>query len=343
MHDIRDILAHLHAGNTLSEAIAHDFFTAMLAGRLEPAHMAAALALLATRTPTDDELTAGARVMRDSVTPVPIPAGLSGNIIDTCGTGGTPKTFNVGTLAAIVAAAAAPGQLRVAKHGNRSRTGRGSAEVLQGLGVNVNASPQVQARCLIDTGVCFCFAIHHHPAMKHVAPVRQALGFPTIFNALGPLTNPARAQHQVMGVYKRDLVMPVARTLARLGCQRAWVLHSHDGLDELTVTAPVHIAEVTGPAVREWTFTATDYNIPRATMADLQADSLDDAVGVAHALLEGQPGPKRDMLLLASAAALIVGGVVTDMPHALALAAQAIDSGAAQRTLTRLAEISHTS
>ncbi len=341
MHDIRDILAHLHAGNTLSEPIAHDFFTAMLAGRLEPAHMAAALALLATRTPTDDELTAGARVMRDSVTPVPVPTGLSGNIIDTCGTGGTPKTFNVGTLAAIVAAAAAPGRLRVAKHGNRSRTGRGSAEVLQGLGVNINASPQVQARCLSETGVCFCFAIHHHPAMKHVAPVRQALGFPTIFNALGPLTNPARAQYQVMGVYKRDLVMPVARTLARLGCQRAWVLHSHDGLDELTATAPVHIAEVTGPTVREWTFTAADYNIPRATIAQLQADSLEDAVAVAHALLQGQQGPKRDMLLLASAAALVVGNAAPDMPAALTLAARAIDSGEAHRTLTHLARLSH--
>lgn len=342
MHEIRDILARLHAGNTLSEAAAHDFFTAMLAGHLEPAHMAAALAFLATRTPTDDELTAGARVMRDSVTPVPIPDGLPGKIIDTCGTGGTPKTFNVGTLAAIVAAAAAPGRLRVAKHGNRSRTGRGSAEVLQGLGVNINASPQVQSRCLVETGVCFCFAIHHHPAMKYVAPVRQALGFPTIFNALGPLTNPARAQYQVMGVYKRDLVLPVARTLARLGCKRAWVLHSHDGLDELTATAPVHIAEVTGSAVREWTFSAGDYNIPPATMAQLQANSLDDAVALARALLDGQRGPKRDMLLLASAAALVVGEAAADMPAALVLAAHAIDSGEARRTLAHLARISHT-
>ena len=341
MVDIREILQRLQAGESLDEVAAHRFFSAMLEGQIEVGQVAAALALMATRVPSEDELVAGAKVMRASVTMVPVAAGMSGNIVDTCGTGGTPKTFNVGTLAAIVAAAAAPGVVRVAKHGNRSRTGRGSAEVLAGLGVNVHASPAVQARCLAETGVCFCFAIHHHPAMKHVAPVRQALGFPTIFNAMGPLTNPAGATRQVMGVYRRELVLPVAKTLARLGCERAWVLHSEDGLDELTVSSPVFVAEVQGQQVTEWKFEATRLGMAKASVESLQAWDLEDAVAIARRLLDGEKGPKRDMLLLAAAAALVVGGGASDIARGLEMAGGAIDSGAAARTLAQLAAVSH--
>lgn len=340
MTDVRDMLAGLQRGETLREDVAQAFFSLMLTGQVEPTQVAAALAMMAMRVPTEDELVAGARVMRGAVTAVPIASGMTGKIVDTCGTGGTPKTFNVGTLAAIVAAAAAPGVVRVAKHGNRSRTGRGSAEVLAGLGVNVHASAEVQARCLAETGVCFCFAIHHHPAMKHVGPVRQALGIPTIFNALGPLTNPAGATRQVMGVYRRELVVPVAKTLARLGCERAWVLHSDDGLDELTITAPVRVAEVVGATVREWVFDARECGVERSEFAAIAARDFDEAVSIARRLLDGERGPMREMLVIASAAALVVGGAASEMRAGMEMARVALDSGKARETLARLAVVS---
>ena len=206
-------LTSLLAGESLSEHNASSAFEAIMTGEAHHAEMGALLALLATRLPTTDELTGAARVMRDKVDS--LETGFESNeLLDTAGTGGAPKTFNVSTAAAIVAAASGA---RVAKHGNRSRTGRGSAEVLEALGVNVGASRVVQKRCLQETNVCFCFAIHHHPAAKHAMPVRKALGFPTIFNLLGPLTNPASAGRQVMGVYDSSFIPVVAETLARLG------------------------------------------------------------------------------------------------------------------------------
>ncbi|MCA9287057.1 MAG: anthranilate phosphoribosyltransferase, partial [Phycisphaerales bacterium] len=223
----------------LSEPDAEFLFDSMFGGQLDQAQIAGVLALMAARGPTPDEVVGAARAMRRHVTP--IPARHPESIIDTCGTGGAPKTFNVSTAAAIVAAGAGA---RVAKHGNRSRTGRGSAEVLAALGVNVDASPEVQARCLDEAGVCFCFAIHHHPATRHATPVRKALKFPTIFNVLGPLTNPARASRQVIGVYDEGLVPLMAQALARLGCVRAMVAHSRDGLDEVSITAPTLVATV---------------------------------------------------------------------------------------------------
>ncbi len=223
----------------LCEVDAETLFEAVLSGHLDQAQIAGVLSLLAARGPTTDEVVGAARAMRRHVTPVP--ASDPGSLVDTCGTGGAPKTFNVSTAAAIVAAAAGA---RVAKHGNRSRTGRGSAEVLQALGVNVDAPPGTQARCLDEAGVCFCFAIHHHPAMRHAAVVRRALKFPTIFNILGPLTNPAGATRQLIGVYDEALVPLVAAALARLGSVRAMVVHSRDGLDEVSITAPTVVAEV---------------------------------------------------------------------------------------------------
>jgi anthranilate phosphoribosyltransferase len=220
--DLTDTLKTLLAGATLSVEETGRAFEAMMTGRVNEAEMAALLALLAMRAPTSDEILGAARVMRhhvDRVTSDRDPA----QIVDTAGTGGAPKTFNVSTTAAIVAAAAgAP----VAKHGNRSRTGRGSAEVLRTLGVNVDADRDVQGRCLTEAGVCFCFAIHHHPATRHVMPVRLALGFPTIFNLLGPLTNPAGAARQLMGVYDRRFLIPIAEALAALGSTHAIVVHS---------------------------------------------------------------------------------------------------------------------
>ena len=339
--DIAGLLAFLEAGGTLAENQSHAAFTELLSGRLTDADIAALLTHIAARGPTVDELTGAARVMRQHVTAIPAPASLHGPIIDTCGTGGAPKTINVSTAAAIVAAAAAPGELAVAKHGNRSRTGRGSAEVLAALGVNVDATPATQARCLSDAGACFCFAIHHHPAMKHAAAARKSLAFPTIFNALGPMTNPAGAKRQLIGVYRRDLAETIAVALARLGAERAMVVHGLDGLDEITTTAPTFIAEVRQGAVRTHEFDARELLGRSATLDQLAATDLPDAVSRFRDIFAGRSGPERDIVAINAAAALLVADVFTDWPEALAAVNAALDSGAAERTLAQLAKTSH--
>jgi len=337
--NIRETLSKLLAGGTLSAAESRAFFEDLLEGLYDDAQIGAALALIQRRLPTEDEILGGATAMRRHVTPVPS-EGLSGALIDTCGTGGARKTFNISTLAAIVTAAAAPGTVRVAKHGNRGRSGRGSAELLRELGVNIDATPTAQGRCLREIGLCFCFAIHHHPAMRHAATARQSLGFPTIFNVLGPLTNPARARRQVMGIYDPDLVEPVARVLSRLGCDRAMVVHGRDGIDEISTAAPTIIAHVTPEGVRLEEFCATSLGIPRASSADLDATDLRSAAALARAILDGTTGPARDITLLNASAALVVGGAAGTWADGLALASDAIDSGIARRVLVDLVRLS---
>jgi anthranilate phosphoribosyltransferase len=338
---IADALAVLVAGRSLTEDQTRDVFTRLLAGELDPAQIAALLALIQARGATVDEIVGAARVMRGAVVRVPTPAGTT--IIDTCGTGGAPKAFNISTVAAIVAAAAGRGStppIAVAKHGNRSRSGRGSAEVLAGLGVNVDASPLTEAACLTGAGVCFCFAIHHHPAMKHAAAPRKALAFPTIFNLLGPLTNPAGADRQLIGVYHESLVEKVAQALARLGATRAMVVHGSDGLDEITTTGTTRIAHVErgreGTTVRVEVFDPASLGVPRATPDQLVARDLAHAVETAREVIAGKPGPARDIVALNAAAALLIGGSASDMGAALRSAHAALDSGAAQQTLDAL-------
>jgi anthranilate phosphoribosyltransferase len=344
---IRELLAHLASGQAWSQAQGEEFFEELLAGALDPSQVGAALGMIQLRGPAEEELVAGATVMRRHVTPVPVDDAMRPHLIDTCGTGGAFKTFNVSTLAAIVAGAAGKGKLFVAKHGNRSRTGRGSAEVLQGLGVNVNASPLVQARCLRDAGVCLSFAVHHHPAMKHAATPRQMLGFPTIFNCLGPLTNPAGARRQVMGIYDPALAPKVARTLARLRCIHAWVLHSDDGLDELSVAAPTRVWEVREGLVQERRIDPAALGLAHAhaAPASLAVADLGESVRLARDLLdgarEGANAARRDMLVLNAGAVLLVGGVVSELEDGVALARDAIDAGAARATLVALAGLSH--
>lgn len=343
--DAKAVLAMLVRGRTLAEPEAERLFAAILSGGLDDAQVAAALALIQARGPTADEVVGAARVMRRHVATVPRPADRQGPIIDTCGTGGTPKAFNVSTAAAIVAAAAAPGRVMVAKHGNRSRTGRGSAEVLAALGVAVDAGPEAQARALATAGVCFCFAIHHHPAMKHAAGPRRSLGFPTIFNILGPLTNPAGADRQLIGVYHESLVELVAAALARLGAVRAMVVHGRDGMDEISTVAPTLIAHVERtstdrPAsIRVTEFDARSVGLPRADRAALQADDLPAATDAVRRVLAGEPGPKRDIVELNAAAALIVAGLAEGWEQGLTLARAAIDSGRARCTLDALVAV----
>jgi len=338
---MKSILAQLVAGNNLSEEQARSAFEIVLAGDADEAQIAALLALIQRNGISADVLIGAASMMRFHAAKVPARDDL-GPIVDTCGTGGAQKTFNISTCAAVVAAGCGdPSTIRVAKHGNRSRTGRGSAEILEKLGVNIDAPPETQARCLDEVGICFSFAIRHHPAAKHAAGPRASLGFPTIFNLLGPLTNPAGARRQVLGVFDQRYVEPMAQALLALGARRAMVMHSNDGLDELTTTDKTFIAHVEDGAVRTEEFDPAPLGLPRPSMEDLRARDLDDAAALFSAILEGEPGAPRDMVVLNAAATLVVADVVETIDRGVAMAQLAIDSGAAKRTLEALCEQSH--
>lgn len=339
--EIRRILAALARTQHLGESDSRTIFDLLFGGNLDDAQIGAMLALFASRRVQREELVGAARAMRAHATTVPFTPPDGAVIIDTCGTGGAPKTFNISTASAIVAAAAGRGRIRVAKHGNRSRTGRGSAEVLSALGVNVEASPQVQARCLERAHVCFCFAIHHHPAARFAAGARRSLGFPTIFSLLGPLTNPARAARQVIGIYDRSLVDLMAHTLAALGAERALVVHGHDGIDEITTTSPTQAAIVQDGAVSCLTLDALDAGAPRASPDSLRAHTLDEAAAIVRRVLDGAGGPQRDIVTVNAGAALWIGGVADSLSAGNGLAQSAIDSGAAAQTLETLAALSH--
>jgi anthranilate phosphoribosyltransferase len=260
-------------------------------------------------------------------------------LVDTCATGGAPKNFNVSTAAANVAAAAGA---KVAKHGNRSRTGRGSAEMLRALGVQVDADRATQAACLDEVGICFCFAIHHHPATKNVMPVRMALGIPTLFNILGPLTNPVGAKRQVLGVYDARFLLPVAGALQALGASKAIVMHSEDGLDELSISAPTELVHVTPQGVRRERVSPEELGLARATRDQVVARDLEHAAELVRSVVTGdERGAPRDMTLMSAAAALFVADKVASLAEGTALAAEAIDAGKARRTLQRWVERSH--
>lgn len=338
--NLHDVFPALLAGRSLSETQAEAVFERLLGGRLDEGQIGAFLALIATRGPSVDELVGAARVMRRCVTSVRTPVG-RGRVIDTCGTGGAPKLFNVSTIGAIVTAAAAPGRVLVAKHGNKSRTGRGSAELMQALGVRVDAPAEVQERCLREIGVCFSFAPSHHPAARHAATVRKNLGFPTIFNIIGPLANPAGATRQLVGTYSTENAAKLAAALARLGAERAMVIHSADGLDELTTTAQNLIWHVEQRGVREDRLDARDLGFDAARIDDLRADSLDEAVAIARGVLAGETGPRRDLVELNAGASLFVAGCCASIAEGVAQARQTIASGLADRTLKELIRLSN--
>lgn len=346
---MRDVIEQLLNDQPLSESQAEDAFERIFRGDADDPQIAAMLALIQRRQATVDELVGAARVMRrhaQHVSTKGLPAGA--RVLDTCGTGGTPKTFNISTVAAIIVAAAGRDSgVFVAKHGNRSRSGRGSAEVLQTLGVNIDASPDVQARCLEQTNVCFCFAIRHHPAAKHAAKVRLSLGVPTIFNLLGPLTNPAGATRQLLGVFDPSRVEPMAQALSRLGAERAWIVHSDDGLDEIATSAPTRIAEVNDGDVSIRTFDPVEVGVERITLDQIRARDLEAAAALVRAIFDGvdeaDVHAARDIAVVNAAAALVVTDGAASMKDGMEFARQAIASGAAARTLEALARVSHES
>ncbi len=338
--DLTPAIRALMSGRSLSETEAFQTFTEITSGSSHDGEIGALLALLAMRLPSVDEIVGAARVMRAKVDPVPTTIDPS-RLLDTAGTGGAPKTFNVSTIAAIVAAASGA---KVAKAGNRSRTGRGSAETLERVGVNVNASREVQTRCLAECGICFCFAIHHHPAAKYAIGVRKALGFPTIFNLLGPLTNPARAQRQVMGVYAPQFMRVVAASLLRLNAKRALVLHSDDGLDEISILKPTRVIEVRDGQLHEWSIDPRALKLAEADPQRLAPASLDEAAALFKAVLRGdERGPCRDLVLVNSAAALLASDLVPSIEAGIQVAAHTIDFGDGWKCFEALREISNQS
>jgi len=338
MSEFRDILFKLCRSEDLTRDAARAAFLHIMSGEASDAQIGGLLVGMAAKGSTVDELVGAATVMREKVIPVD-PSG-SGVVLDTCGTGGdTRHTFNISTAAALIAAACGG---RVVKHGNRSASSKsGSADVLEKLGVKIDLQPDQLKRCLNEAGMCFCFARLHHPAMKHVAAARTALGIPTIFNLLGPLTNPARAQHQLLGVFAAELTDRMATVLQKLGSRRAWVVHALDGLDELSTMGPTQISELKNDKVTTWTLDPLSLKLPDARLDDLQVADADESAAVIRRILAGEKFPPRDIALLNAAAALVVAEIAPDLNAAYNTCASAIDSGAAGRTLETLVRFSN--
>ncbi|MEM6798719.1 MAG: anthranilate phosphoribosyltransferase [Planctomycetota bacterium] len=330
-------LGRLAAGENLSLDEMRATINTVMQGGCSEEKIGQLLTSLAAKGETIDEVAGAAAAMRDHMTP--IKTSRTG-LVDTCGTGGGgSKTFNVSTTAALVAAAAgAP----VAKHGNRSITSRsGSADVLMALGVNIQAElPQVE-RCLDELGLCFCFAPLMHPAMKHVGAVRRKLGIRTIFNVLGPLANPARAEFQLLGAGLPELRPLLAGAMARLDGKRTLVVSGADGLGDVTITGATHVTEVTGETQREFTWVPEDFGVERGELGDLLIETPEESAALIRRVLDREPGAPRGIVVLNAAAALIAAGAESEPKQAAARAADAIDSGEAKRLLARLGELSH--
>ena len=346
---ITEALKALVERRDLSRIEAAAAMEAIMSGAATNAQIAAFLTALRMKGETVEELIGFAQVMRQKVvrirTRADEVAALTGTdremLIDTCGTGGDATgTFNVSTATAFVVAGAG---LKVAKHGNRSVSSLcGSADVVEALGINLELTPQKVGRCVDEAGIGFLYAPLLHTAMKHVMPARREMGVRTVFNMLGPLTNPAGANAQVIGVYTAALTEPLARVLAELGTVRAFVVHGADSLDEISNTGESRVSEVREGNVRTFSVRPEDFGMPRATIKDLQGGDREQNAQIIRMLLDGEPGARRDIVLMNAAAALVAGARARDLKEGVALAGQSIDSGAARRKLEALVALSRT-
>jgi anthranilate phosphoribosyltransferase len=343
---------------SLTRAEARQVMSEVLTGRCTDAQIAAMLVALRMKGETVEEIVGFAEAIRAAAAPLPISgnealavsgtgrdalvpedSSVDSSLVDTSGTGGDASgTFNISTATALVAAGAG---VRVAKHGNRSISSKcGSADVVEALGVNIQLSPERAAQCLREVGICFLYAPNLHPAMKQVQGVRRELRMRTMFNLLGPLTNPARASGQVVGVYSLELVEKLAEALSMLGLRRALVVHGHDGLDEITITGVTRIAEAREGSVRSYEVEPEEFGMTRGTLQDIAGGDAAENAEIIRAVLRGERSPRRDVVLLNSAAALVAAGKADHIGEAVPLVAKSIDSGAAAGKLEALVKFS---
>jgi anthranilate phosphoribosyltransferase len=335
--NIREAIDKLVNRVNLSEAETIDVMNQIMTGEATPLQVAAFLTALRMKGETVEEITGAARVMREKAHRVAVG---SKNVLDTCGTGGDQKgTFNISTTAAFVVAGAG---VPVAKHGNRSVSSQsGSADVLGALGVKVDAPKDRVERCIAEIGIGFLFAPLLHEAMKYAVQPRRDIGIRTIFNLLGPLTNPAMARYQLIGIYSGDLVGMVAHVLRNLGSARALVVHGLEGLDEISLCGPTKVAELRDGEVKQYTLEPEQFGLKRCQLSDLHGGSADESAVVVRAVLDGKAGPAREVVLLNSGAALYVSGKVATLQDGMRLAAESIDSGSARQKLQRLVEMTN--
>lgn len=336
LSDMKAILGKVATGAALTEAESGFAFDIIMSGNATPSQMGGFLMALRVRGETVDEITGAARVMRAKAIPVDAPPGT----IDTCGTGGDGAgTYNISTAAALVVSSCG---VPVAKHGNRAISSKsGAADVLGSLGVNLDCDFAQVRKALWDAGIAFLMAPRHHLAMRNVGPTRVELGTRTVFNLLGPLANPATAKRQVLGVFSKQWVEPLAQVLKRLGSEAAWVVHGSDGLDEITTTGPTTVAQLKDGEVTVFEVTPEDAGLPRARIEDLKGGDAQVNAEAIHALFDGACSPYRDIVLLNAAAALLVAGKAATLKEGAAMAADAIDSGGARDRLRRLVAITN--
>ncbi len=336
MATIQDYIRLISEGQTLSQPEATEAFEILMSGQAEPAQIGGFLMALRMRGETVDEITGAATVMRAKAVGVQAPEGA----IDNCGTGGDASgTYNISTACAFVVAGAG---VPVAKHGNKSVSSKsGSADVLSALGVNLDVTPQTVARSIEHAGIGFMFAPAHHAAMKHVGPARVALGVRTIFNILGPLANPAGTKRQVIGVFSKDWLEPLAQVLNKLGTQKVWIVHGSDGLDELTTTGQTFVCALDEGQISHFSVNPQDVGLPLATPDMLKGgDAAQNAQAIKH-VLEGEQGAFRDIVLLNAGACLVVSGRTGDLQEGVQLAAQSIDQGKANEALAKLMAVTN--
>ncbi len=336
MDQFKPLLAQVATGASLTRGEAEAAFDMLLSGEVTPAQMGGFLLALRVRGETVAEIVGAVSVMRAKMLRVVTDP----DAIDIVGTGGDGHgSFNVSTLAAIIVAACG---VKVAKHGNRAASSKsGSSDVLSSLGVKIGLNPTDVTRCIAETGIGFMMAQTHHAAMRHVGPARAELGTRTIFNLLGPLSNPAGVKRQVLGVFSASWLEPLAHVLRTLGSERVWLVHGEDGLDELTTTGVTQVVALESGVIRSFEITPEDAGLPRASLADLKGGDPDHNAAALRAVLDGAPSPYRDIALLNAAAALVVAGKAADLKAGVAMAAHALDNGAARSTLAELVRASN--
>jgi anthranilate phosphoribosyltransferase len=329
--NLKALIGIVAQGKALSRAEAETAFNIIMTGEATPAQIGAFLMALRVRGETVDEITGAVSVMREKMTRIQAPQGS----IDVCGTGGDGAgTLNISTAVAFVCAASG---VTVAKHGNKAASSKsGAADILTSLGVNIDADMKVLEGALFDVGTSFLWAQKHHSAMRHVGPARVELGTRTIFNLMGPMSNPAGVKRQLIGVYSRQWLKPMADALRSLGTEHAWLVHGSDGLDEITTTGPTHVVELRDGQVREFEISPEQFGLSRSTMNELKGGDPGQNAEALRGLFDGVVGPYRDIVRLNAAAALLVAGKVGDIPQGLALAADALDSGKAKAKLEAL-------